>query len=63
MLLDTLFVWLFLAKGIFAAPFSPELEKRATQVSLISYSYTDSTLAGSIKVNENPVLKESFWIC
>lgn len=47
---NALLVWLLLAIGTLAAPSNPALEKRATQVSLISSTYTDSTLAGSIKV-------------
>lgn len=47
---STLFVWLLLTINILAAPSNSAHEKRATQVSLKSYTYTGSTLAGSVKV-------------
>ncbi|KAJ9427857.1 glycoside hydrolase superfamily [Fusarium oxysporum] len=47
---STLFVWLLLTIKILAAPSNSAHEKRATQVSLKSYTYTGSTLAGSVKI-------------
>ncbi|KAH7020490.1 glycoside hydrolase superfamily [Ilyonectria destructans] len=60
---NALFVWLLLAIGTLAAPSNSALEKRATQVSLISYTYTDSTLAGSIKIQNIAYTKvvSVFW--
>lgn len=38
------------------------LEKRATQVSLISYTYTNGVLAGSINVCTSPHKSSARWV-
>lgn len=45
---NTLFLYLLAVFALVTS--SPVLEKRATQVSLISYTYTNGVLAGSINV-------------